>query len=86
MLTIATMPVSGLRLSCMALTEPLEAAVVVTDHSTVPVVPKRLSLPSRARSAAPGAFQGRVGLVLGPQRRAPPIRNSASMQARIARL
>ncbi|MNN22878.1 hypothetical protein D3C81_1362560 [compost metagenome] len=47
MLTMATMPVSGLRLSCMALTEPLDAAVVVTVHNTEPVVPKRLSLPSR---------------------------------------
>ena len=37
---------SGVKLSCMALTEPLEAAVVATAHSAELPTPKRTSLPS----------------------------------------
>ena len=46
MLNIGTMPPSGLKLSCMAFTEPLDAAVVVTAQRLDATVPKRLSLPS----------------------------------------
>ncbi|MNP30434.1 hypothetical protein D3C76_1235060 [compost metagenome] len=71
----------------MLFTEPLEAAVVVTVHSTLAVVPKRFSLPSSgALCATCGLF--RLGLAWYSDHNAvpPPIRNSASMQAMIARL
>src|SRR5262245_25499314 len=40
-------PVSGFRLSCMQLTEPLLVQVVTTAHSGAAPAPKRSSLPSR---------------------------------------
>jgi hypothetical protein len=43
---MGTSPPSGVKLSCMALTEPLEAAVVAVAHSALLVMPKRTSLPS----------------------------------------
>ncbi len=46
MLIMATIPASGERLSCMALTDPLEAADVDVDHNTLLVIPNRVSLPS----------------------------------------
>jgi hypothetical protein len=46
MSTIGIIPPSGVKLSCMALTEPLEAAVVVTAHSADADSPNRTSLPS----------------------------------------
>ncbi|MCY1454267.1 hypothetical protein D9M71_713190 [compost metagenome] len=71
----------------MALTEPLEAAVVVTVHSTEPVVPKRLSLPSRGAVCCTCVLS-RAGFGWCSDHSAvlPPIRNRASMQARMARL
>ncbi|KWV86857.1 hypothetical protein PFLmoz3_03594 [Pseudomonas fluorescens] len=87
MLTSATIPLRGLRLSCMPLTEPLDAAVVVTDHSTVPVVPKRVSLPSNgAVCSTAGLFRVGLGWYSDHSDVAPPIKNNASMHARIARL
>ena len=44
--TMGTMPPIGVKLSCMALTEPFEAAVVNAAHSDESVTPKRVSLPS----------------------------------------
>ncbi|MNR15002.1 hypothetical protein D3C85_1315090 [compost metagenome] len=86
-MTSATMPLSGLRLSCMPLTEPLDAAVVVTDHSTVAVVPKRASLPSSGAVCSTATlFKAGLGWYSAHSEVAPPIRNSASMQAMIARL
>ncbi len=35
----------AVKLSCMELTEPLEAAVVATAHRELAAVPKRVSLP-----------------------------------------
>ncbi|MNH24128.1 hypothetical protein D3C81_1556590 [compost metagenome] len=71
----------------MLFTEPLEAAVVVTVQSTLAVVPKRLSLPSSgAVCSTSGLFS--VGLAWCSLHSAvpPPIKNSASMPAMIARL
>ncbi len=46
MLTIGTMPPSGIRLSCMVLTAPQEASVVIVANSAELAMPKRTSLPS----------------------------------------
>src|SRR5438046_3184763 len=43
-------PVTGLRLSCMALTEPLDVFVVNAAHVAPAEGPKRSSLPSRLPS------------------------------------
>ncbi len=60
MLTIITSPESGMKLSCIASTEPFEAAVVEAAQSADRVAPKRCSLPSmlapaRPRSGLPAA-------------------------------
>ncbi|MNE80035.1 hypothetical protein D3C80_1765740 [compost metagenome] len=71
----------------MLLTEPLEAAVVVTVQSTLAVVPKRLSLPSSgAVCSTRGLFRLGLGWHSDHNAPAPPIKNNASMQAMIARL
>ena len=44
---IGIRPVSGLRLSCIAPTEPFEVEVVSTAQSGPVVAPRRSSLPSR---------------------------------------
>ncbi len=44
--TSGTMPPSGVKLSCMAMTAPSDVAVVVTANSDDIAVPKRTSLPS----------------------------------------
>ena len=46
MLTIGTTPASGSRLSCMLLTAPQEASVVMVVNSAELAMPKRTSLPS----------------------------------------
>ncbi len=46
MLISGIMPPSGMKLSCMALTAPHEAAVVITANSAERAMPKRTSLPS----------------------------------------
>ena len=43
---MAIIPAIGERLSCMAFTEPFEAAVVDVDQRILLVIPKRVSLPS----------------------------------------
>ena len=43
---IAIMPANGDKLSCIAFTEPFEAAVVEVDHITLLVIPNRVSFPS----------------------------------------
>ena len=45
-------PPSGVKLSCIALTEPLDAAVVAVAHRALCVIPKRVSLPSMLPPAA----------------------------------
>ena len=45
-ITIGTMPPSGVNESCMAFTAPQEAAVVITANRLVALMPKRVSLPS----------------------------------------
>ena len=47
-LSMAIPPASGVKLLCMAFTEPFEAAVVVTPHRMLLAMPKRVSLPSSA--------------------------------------
>ena len=47
MLSIAMPPASGVRLSCDALTAPVEVSVVMVAHSAEAPMPKRTSLPSR---------------------------------------
>ena len=46
MLIMAIIPLRGDRLSCMALTDPFDAAVVEVDQIKLFVIPKRVSLPS----------------------------------------
>ena len=46
MLTIGTMPPSGVRLSCIVFTAPHEASVVIVANSAELAMPKRTSLPS----------------------------------------
>ena len=71
----------------MALTEPLEAEVVVSVHNTLPVVPKRASLPSSgALCSTSGLLSAGFGWYSAYNAVPPPIRNKASMQAMIARL
>ena len=43
---IGTRPPSGVKLSCMALTEPLDAAVVADAQMAELTMPKRVSFPS----------------------------------------
>ncbi|MNR60305.1 hypothetical protein D3C85_1817560 [compost metagenome] len=71
----------------MALTEPLEAAVVVTAQSAEAVMPKRLSLPSREPACSMGRA-ARAGFGWYSLYRATPrpMPKSASMQASSARL
>ncbi|CAM3770963.1 hypothetical protein POHY109586_22550 [Polaromonas hydrogenivorans] len=45
-MTIGTMPPSGVKESCMAITAPHEAAVVMTANRLEALMPKRVSLPS----------------------------------------
>ncbi len=47
MSAIGTSPPSGWKLSCIALTEPLEVAVVIADQVAEATGPSRTSLPSR---------------------------------------
>ena len=51
----AIMPPSGVKLSCMELTEPFEAAVVATSHRLELAMPKRTSLPSMLAGSSPSA-------------------------------
>ena len=51
MLSISASPDSGMKLSCMALTEPFEAAVVASAQSAESAAPKRTSLPSMLPAA-----------------------------------
>ncbi len=46
MLSIAIPPARGVRLSCEALTAPVEVSVVMVAHSTEAPMPLRTSLPS----------------------------------------
>ena len=50
---IGIMPPSGVKLSCIELTEPLDAAVVVTAHRLELAMPKRTSLPSMLAPVRP---------------------------------
>ena len=47
MLSIGIMPEIAIRLSCMVLTAPHEASVVMTTNSAEADIPKRVSLPSK---------------------------------------
>ena len=60
MLNSGIIPPSAVKLSCMPLTAPHEAAVVTTANSAVCAMPKRTSLPSILRPAAPRLW--RIGL------------------------
>ncbi|MNJ74018.1 hypothetical protein D3C77_708940 [compost metagenome] len=61
--------------------------MVVTVQSTLAVVPKRLSLPSRGAACSTcGLFRPGLAWYSDHSAVPPPIRNSASMQAMIARL
>ncbi len=57
-----TMPPSGVKLSCMAITAPSDVAVVVTANREDTAVPKRTSLPSMLPMAGstPSGGQQRV--------------------------
>ena len=82
MLTMGTMPPSGEKLSCMALTEPLEATVVASAQMALAEMPKRVSLPSMEPMAAGHAVEP----VLGEQDRRPDRwRTATVLAAKIAR-
>ena len=49
-------PPSGMKLSCIALTAPQEAAVVMTAKSAESAGPKRTSLPSMLAPSMPSAW------------------------------
>ena len=50
------MPPSAVKLSCIALTAPHEAAVVTTANRAEAGMPKRTSLPSMFPPVSPSAF------------------------------
>ena len=56
------MPPSAVKLSCMALTAPHEAAVVMTAKSAEAAMPKRTSLPSMLPPAGSSPSAVRIGL------------------------
>ena len=66
MLTSGTRPPSGMKLSCMALTAPQEAAVVTTAKSAESAGPKRTSLPSMLPPSIAERVDERVACGLGP--------------------
>ena len=87
MFSSGSMPPRGLRLSCMAFTEPFEAAVVVIAQSMLAAVPKRLSLPSIGAPCSIGnCASAGFGWYSAHSDRPRPRQNSSSMQPRIARL
>ncbi len=49
------MPPSAVKLSCMALTAPQDAAVVMVAKSAEATMPKRTSLPSMLPPSSPSA-------------------------------
>ena len=53
MLNSGIMPPSAVKLSCIALTAPHDAAVVTTANRALAAVPKRTSLPSMLPPARP---------------------------------
>ena len=53
---IGIIPPSGTKESCMALTAPHEAAVVITANRADMAVPKRTSLPSMLPPLMPSAW------------------------------
>ena len=55
-----------MKLSCMALTAPQEAAVVMTANSAETAMPKRTSLPSMLPPSRPSACEQRVAGGLRP--------------------
>ena len=57
MLTSGIMPPSAVKESCMALTAPQDAAVVMTANSADAGMPKRTSLPSMLPPASPIAVK-----------------------------
>ena len=66
MLISGIMPPSGVKQSCMALTAPHEAAVVITANSAEAAMPKRTSLPSMLPPVRPERGEARVAVRLGP--------------------
>ena len=66
---IGTMPPSGVKLSCMALTEPLEAAVVATAQRLELAMPKRTSLPSMLAGIEAERGEVRIAVRLRPSSR-----------------
>ena len=57
---IGIMPPSAVKLSCMALTAPHEAAVVITANSAERAMPNRTSLPSMLPPSSPSAVRAGV--------------------------
>ena len=82
MLTIATPPPSGVKLSCIELTAPVEVSVVASANSADSGPPKRTSLPSIAAPASCG--RGAAGPGLNQLSSATRDRASAAMAPRIA--
>ena len=56
-LIMATIPASGDKLSCMAFTDPLDAAVVVVDQRMLLVMPNLVSFPSISGNFPKIAFE-----------------------------
>lgn len=74
-------PDSGMKLSCIALTDPFEAAVVDAAHSDDSIAPNRCSLPS---ILAPGPSNG-LPATSAQWITASPARNITAIAAKIAR-
>src|SRR5579871_3415576 len=84
MLIIGIMPPSAVKLSCMALTAPQEASVVITANSEDATMPKRTSLPSMLPPVRPKACIMVLPLASAQYVTATPARNSTPITARIA--
>ena len=66
MLISGIMPPSAVKVSCMALTAPHEAAVVITANSAEATMPKRTSLPSMLPPVRPMRGEGVVAVRFRP--------------------
>ena len=84
MLNSGIMPPSAVKLSCIALTAPQEAAVVMTENRALAAIPKRTSLPSILPPVVPSAWRTGLPAAYCQYVTVTPATNSTSIAARIA--
>src|ERR1700704_1092522 len=84
MLISGIMPPSAVNESCMALTAPQEAAVVITANRAEATMPKRTSLPSMLPPESPSACIALVPLASAQYVTVTPAMNSTPITERIA--